>query len=187
MKSAYVLCGVAASVFAAAPASAAVIQTATTTYSGLGSTIGGQFDILTFNGTSSTVDTAAATITLSNLDFTAGLTGANSGGTTTGSFTNSITIGGAVFSYVIPYSLTIGSSVDSITLLATTFSRGGFNFATNAVTLNSGGATVRGALTANVAAAVPEPGTWGLMLLGFGAVGAAMRRQRRVKAVVSFA
>ena len=27
--------------------------------------------------------------------------------------------------------------------------------------------------------AVPEPGTWGMMLLGFGAAGAAMRRRRR--------
>ncbi len=30
-----------------------------------------------------------------------------------------------------------------------------------------------------VAAAVPEPGTWAMMLLGFGAAGAALRRSRR--------
>jgi len=30
-----------------------------------------------------------------------------------------------------------------------------------------------------VAAAVPEPATWGMMLLGFGAIGFAMRRKRR--------
>lgn len=30
-----------------------------------------------------------------------------------------------------------------------------------------------------VAPAVPEPGTWGMMLLGFGAIGLAVRRQRR--------
>lgn len=35
--------------------------------------------------------------------------------------------------------------------------------------------------------AVPEPATWALMLVGFGAVGAAMRRNRRVGATVSFA
>ncbi len=29
--------------------------------------------------------------------------------------------------------------------------------------------------------AVPEPGTWGLMILGFGAVGGALRRRRREK------
>ena len=33
--------------------------------------------------------------------------------------------------------------------------------------------------TANVAASVPEPGTWAMMLLGFGAVGYSMRRRRR--------
>lgn len=35
--------------------------------------------------------------------------------------------------------------------------------------------------------AVPEPGTWALMLLGFGFVGAAMRRQRRANVTVSYA
>ena len=29
------------------------------------------------------------------------------------------------------------------------------------------------------AGAVPEPGTWAMMLIGFGAVGFAMRRRRR--------
>jgi hypothetical protein len=37
-----------------------------------------------------------------------------------------------------------------------------------------------------LAASVPEPGTWALMLLGVGTVGAAMRRQRRL-ARVNFA
>jgi len=36
-----------------------------------------------------------------------------------------------------------------------------------------------------VGGAVPEPATWGMMLLGFGVLGAAMRRQRQ--AAVSFA
>ena len=36
-----------------------------------------------------------------------------------------------------------------------------------------------------VIAAVPEPGTWGMMLLGFGAIGASLRRRRR--AVPAFA
>jgi hypothetical protein len=38
-----------------------------------------------------------------------------------------------------------------------------------------------------VAAAVPEPGTWALMLLGFGAIGAAMRKRRRTTHLPQFA
>ena len=35
--------------------------------------------------------------------------------------------------------------------------------------------------------AVPEPSTWALMILGFGAVGGAMRRRQSVKAAIRFA
>lgn len=38
-----------------------------------------------------------------------------------------------------------------------------------------------------VAGAVPEPSTWALMLIGFGAVGGAMRTRRRQKLTVSYA
>ncbi|UUR08953.1 PEPxxWA-CTERM sorting domain-containing protein [Sphingomonas glaciei] len=38
-----------------------------------------------------------------------------------------------------------------------------------------------------VTTAVPEPGTWALMLVGFGAVGGAMRRRRRETVIPQFA
>ncbi|WP_070156339.1 PEPxxWA-CTERM sorting domain-containing protein [Sphingobium phenoxybenzoativorans] len=38
-----------------------------------------------------------------------------------------------------------------------------------------------------VTSAVPEPATWAMMVLGFGAMGMAMRRRRRVKTTVSYA
>jgi hypothetical protein len=40
---------------------------------------------------------------------------------------------------------------------------------------------------ANAIAAVPEPATWALMIVGFGFVGAAVRRERKVTARVSYA
>ena len=41
--------------------------------------------------------------------------------------------------------------------------------------------------SATFAGGVPEPATWALMILGFGAVGAAMRRKQQVAAKVRFA
>nr|WP_314445824.1 FxDxF family PEP-CTERM protein [uncultured Sphingomonas sp.] len=60
-----------------------------------------------------------------------------------------------------------------------------FQVAAGTYTLNIQGrpGTQNGAFGGNVAfqsmAAVPEPGTWAMMLLGFGAVGFSMRRRRR--------
>jgi hypothetical protein len=41
--------------------------------------------------------------------------------------------------------------------------------------------------TAPVAAAVPEPATWAMMLIGFGAIGAAVRRRRNVGSTAAVA
>lgn len=45
--------------------------------------------------------------------------------------------------------------------------------------LNVTGGSAFAAVTANIQAAVPEPGTWAMMLLGFGAIGYSMRRRRK--------
>ena len=45
----------------------------------------------------------------------------------------------------------------------------------------------RASVTSGVAAAVPEPGTWAMMLLGFGAIGFAMRRRRSPTPVLQMA
>lgn len=44
-----------------------------------------------------------------------------------------------------------------------------------------------GTATSSLAGAVPEPATWALMILGFGAVGGSMRRREAVAAKIRFA
>lgn len=74
--------------------------------------------------------------------------------------------------------------------------QGGFVAGTNQIDFkvnNGGGPTGLRveftSATANpVASAVPEPATWAMMMVGFGVIGAAMRRKRHnVKAKISFA
>jgi hypothetical protein len=50
-----------------------------------------------------------------------------------------------------------------------------------------GGPLSVASLTPSVPGGVPEPATWALMILGFGAVAGAMRRRRSVTATVRFA
>ena len=52
-------------------------------------------------------------------------------------------------------------------------------FADNVTLSTTSGSTTFNFETADVAAAVPEPSTWALMFVGFGAVGGAMRKKRR--------
>lgn len=62
-----------------------------------------------------------------------------------------------------------------------TFNLGTFNL--------GGGFSPTGTLTISRAtvAAVPEPGTWAMMLVGFGAIGASMRRRRSTAKVMQLA
>lgn len=50
----------------------------------------------------------------------------------------------------------------------------------------TGVADLRQLRVGGITAAVPEPGTWALMLLGFGAVGASLRRRRRTTHLPQF-
>jgi hypothetical protein len=52
-----------------------------------------------------------------------------------------------------------------------------FTLAVNDVSVSAGAAAQQ--VSGQIQAAVPEPATWGMMLIGFGMIGAAMRRRRR--------
>lgn len=101
-------------------------------------------------------------------------------------------------------SLNLASTVLSFTNLSAAFSSANLlnssitGFDSSDVTLQNGllrlnfvNTTWDRNSTANIAldtaAAVPEPSTWAMMLLGFGAMGAAMRSRRKQKVTVRYA
>jgi hypothetical protein len=60
------------------------------------------------------------------------------------------------------------------------------NLSTNTLTLTNGMGSSNAQIFANgTPPGVPEPATWAMMLLGFGAAGVAVRRSRRKQALVS--
>ena len=79
-----------------------------------------------------------------------------------------------------------GSLSDLRVSNTSTFRPVGFSVVGNSVRINLSGLTVRADDVLQLAA-VPEPATWGMMILGFGAMGFAMRRRAKVRANVSFA
>lgn len=131
----------------------------------------------------------ATTTTLYGIDaFTDALvrsTNANAG-----TYTNT-NLAGALFG---PLGVSLGSS-DLLGFDISGFSGAGFFSVNNnfyGVDLNTGGATLIGALGAEgitgiTVASVPEPATWAMMLIGFGAIGVAFRRRRRGDAAVAMA
>jgi len=68
-----------------------------------------------------------------------------------------------------------GGPTHAITLLPASFGAGDYRLTFGGTTTGGGGQA--GSMT--FFQAVPEPGTWALMLLGFGGIGMAMRRRRR--------
>jgi len=68
-----------------------------------------------------------------------------------------------------------GAPTAAITLLPGSLGIGSYTLSFSGTTSGGGGE----AGTLSFFTAVPEPGTWALMLLGFGGIGMAMRRRRR--------
>lgn len=62
---------------------------------------------------------------------------------------------------------------------------GSYTFTTTGTRIGDQEGGIAGTLTVN--SAVPEPATWGLMLLGFGGMGFSMRRNRRRTAIAQIA
>ncbi len=154
-------------------ASAVVYTTDTILFTGVGDTIGSQFDMVTFG--SATGDyTGNGTYLFNDVTLAVGLN-SNDSHVTTGTFTGTGQVGGVGFSYTVPYSISINAA-DTITIGGNYVVVQGVGLHFNTLTLTSGGEPVTGQLTA-VAGPVPEPAIWGLMIAGFGMVGFAARRR----------
>jgi hypothetical protein len=85
-----------------------------------------------------------------------------------------------------------GSSAGSFQLLSNLtkwniFDDGGKAFEKITFTADKGIEDIRQVALAPGVAAIPEPGTWALMIVGFGLAGAALRRQREQTAALSVA
>ncbi len=175
---------VAAFAVAATPASAAVIYTV------IGDTSGGP----TFNRPNSltTLSTAGTAVQYNTFLFSPAAGGSYTfllNSTTTG-FDPALALYAGAFNPASPLTNLVAFNDD---LTGGNFTASGFNFTlspgliyTAVITGFDNGDFGRYQLTIANAAAVPEPATWGLMVLGFGMIGAAAR-SRKVKTSVKFA
>lgn len=144
------------------------------TFTSLGDQIGSEFDIADFLGFSGTFS-GAGTYNVSDVVFTVGIN-ANSAATSSGTFNlTGLFDGSTPFAFSVPYTIDISNS-DTLTIGGNSLTAGGHNIFFNPLTLSSGVGSTTGTLTATVTA-VPEPATWVLMLMGFGAAGYSMRRR----------
>ncbi len=101
--------------------------------------------------------------------------------------------GSLIFDFLIPTTATVsGAGFGFLTFdTANTLDDGVFsvldinNGNATTGTLSTAGAITR--ITSTQVAAVPEPATWAMMLIGFGAMGISMRRRRRVNTLLQSA
>ena len=176
----------------AAPAAAQNFVTGDATVTGLGADQaaypGTPFDTLALTSRVENY-TGDGLYNFNNVSFT---TGTNRNDNSSFSGTLNLTglyMGTQAFTYAVKYAGTIGST-DSITVGGNTVTILGQKVKFNALTLTGSqpNDTITGVLTATVGAgAVPEPATWALMIVGFGATGGALRRRAKVRTNVSFA
>lgn len=187
----FVLAASAASMaLVAAPTAASAATPVSIDYTGSISGVNTTFNAaynenVQFTGFSTAEDFADGDITIT--DFSAIFNGGvNNYGTAIATFTGSL------------FNVVAGSGANTINI---TFdinpivrSNTQFNTAYNATLSGSssgafGNATITGGtgILRGVSPAVPEPGTWALMLLGFGAVGVSMRRRRGVGVIAQVA
>lgn len=90
-------------------------------------------------------------------------------------------IGGDYFGGAFPNRLTGVTTAPNYTWIGDLQLEGGFAFPTgptNGSYGQNGIALVNFSISDSLNAAVPEPGTWAMMLIGFGAVGVSMRRRK---------
>ncbi|WP_419808766.1 FxDxF family PEP-CTERM protein [Sphingomonas sp.] len=170
----------------AAPAAAQTYAGGTANYTGIGADPAypdQTFDIVDFTPIAGTY-AGPGTYNINDVTFTIGLNRV-SPAPFGGVFTLTGTLNGSPVSYDVNYSGTINTA-DSITLGGNYLNIGGTGVHINPLTLGGGIGTYEGILSATVGG-VPEPATWALMILGFGAVGFALRRRTAGSTSVTYA
>jgi hypothetical protein len=162
--------------FSIAASAQTVTVTGTAPITAIGDQIGSQYDQFNFNNGSFAWGVGAVTVT--SYDF---VVGGNCTTCTAVSGSAGFTLSSSVSDpLVVPVSFTwLGGASDTITFQSTSqeyvVDGQSYLFTTDAFSVTSGGGTATGSLTGTITA-VPEPGTYALMLVGCGALMLIRRR-----------
>ncbi len=155
------------------------------------------FDRVTFTGTSGTF-TGAGVYTFDNVLFETGFN-RDTTGVFPGVFNLTATFGGQPFAYQVAYSLAVTDTGDILTLGGNTGTFMGRTLLVNPIVIDAPGIGTQpgvissgtGTLTVTIgaagSAAIPEPATWAMMLLGFGMVGFGLRSRQKQSVRVTYA